>query len=118
MDETLTRAIKVTAAHQLIKRLNAQWMVEVSPQIYWCDFIENKLSKEERKELFNTLAKCGCCHRHSHGVYSSRYHCCDIVGSHTTKQRHQKTTLSYKKCSCWCRTHMRQLASIDSLLIE
>tara|TARA_A100001015_G_C14595590_1_gene558390 strand:+ start:93 stop:506 length:414 start_codon:yes stop_codon:yes gene_type:complete len=118
MNETLQRAIKVTAAHQLIKRLNTQWMVVVPPPIQWCDFIENNLSKEERKELFNTLANCGCCHRHSHGVYHNRCHCSNVVGSHTTKQYHKKTTWSYKKCSCWCRMQMRQLALLDSKLIE
>lgn len=118
ISETLKRAITVTATHQHIKRLHTQWMNVVPPPIHWCDFLENALSKEERKELFNNLANCGCCHRHSHGIYRCRRHCNNVVGSHTRKQYHKKTTWSYKKCSCWCRMQMRLLISLDPKLME
>ena len=60
----------------------------VHPPFSWEEMIYRKTNKEKRQQLFKALSNCGCCERHSCGVYDEP-HCFDIVGSHTTKKYHK-----------------------------
>ena len=117
MEESLQTAIEVTAAHRCLKRHHNIWMGVIPPLINWQDCLKTYLSKEHRKELFLSLQKCGCCLRHSKGVFQHRQHCNHIVGSRTLKPYHERRTWSNKTCTCWCRSQMRHLSLLDQDLV-
>ena len=119
IDENTKRAIEVTSAHQCFQRMYSMWCrpyfdrngERVHPPFSWEEMIYRKTNKEKRQQLFRALSNCGCCERHSCGVYD-KPHCFDIVGSHTTTKYHKKYTYYGKSCNCWCRLQMRSLQNI------
>ena len=119
MSERLKRAINVTSSHQCFQRIHKIWTTpyfdengeRVHPPFPLEELIYRKTDEEKRYHLLKSLSNCGCCERHSSGVYD-KPHCLDIVGSHTKKKHNKKYTHDGKLCNCWCRMHMRNLQNI------
>ena len=107
MDSSMKRAIRVTATHHHLKRIKRTWKLNAT----WHETICKATTQEERSEMVDILAQCGCCARHSQGVYQDP-HCTHITGSHTIKKKHKKKTYDNKLCTCWCRLHMRQFITL------
>lgn len=108
MESSMKHAIRVTSTHQRIKRIQRKW----NPENTWDETTQQVTTQEERIEMIDTLAQCGCCVRHSQGVYKEP-HCTHITGSHTIKKKHKKKTYDNKLCTCWCRLHMRQFINLE-----
>ncbi len=117
MDESLQTAIQVTASHRCLKRHHNTWLRVIPPLTHWQDYLETSLSKEDRKKIFLSLQNCGCCLRHSKGVFKYRQHCHHIVGSRTVKPYHKRKTWLNKTCTCSCRSQMRHLSLLDQDLV-
>lgn len=116
MAPELKRSLQVTSSHMTIKHIEKTW-IGTYPTIQksWSEYLEMKIPFERRKEVLRGLANCGCCNRHSNGVFDFP-HCTHIVGSHTWKKYERKRTWIRKPCNCWCRTQMRYLLGFDSKL--
>lgn len=127
INDDLQRAIEVTAAHHCLKRIQRIWTnrtpfvsihhENMIPSICWEEMLYLYLPIERQLELIDHLKKCGCCTRHSKGVFT-KPHCTHIVGSHTFHSRHLKYTWGHKKCTCWCRSQIRHFQSIHSMNIN
>ena len=122
LDDTFKKSIKIVSTHVKFNLLIKEWLQTKDTQIPgsgdWCDFIKN--TDHNMNELFHNLKECGCCERHSTGVYHNSEgepisHFKDkINGSFTIKKLHNKTTTynytySGSKCICSCRHNMRQV---------
>lgn len=110
IDLSMKRAIRVTATHQRIKRIKRKWKLNDA----WHETICKVTTQEERSQMIDTLSQCGCCVRHSQGVYKEP-HCTHITGSHTIKKKHKKKTYDNKLCTCSCRLHMRNFISLENV---
>ena len=117
LDDTFKKSIKIVSTHIKIALLIKEWLrikdIPIPFSVDWCDFIKD--TDHNMNELFHNLKECGCCKRHSTGVYHNSEgepisHFKDkINGSFTIKKLHNKTTLCGSKCSCSCRHNMRQV---------
>ena len=117
LDDTFKKSIKIVSTHIKIALLIKEWLrikdIPIPFSVDWCDFIKD--TDHNMNELFHNLKECGCCERHSTGVYHNSEgepisHFKDkINGSFTIKKLHNKTTLCGSKCSCSCRHNMRQV---------
>lgn len=117
LDDTFKKSIKIVSTHIKIALLIKEWLrikdIPIPFSVDWCDFIKN--TDHNMNELFHNLKECGCCERHSTGIYHNSEgepisHFKDkINGSFTIKKLHNKTTLCGSKCSCSCRHNMRQV---------
>ena len=117
LDDTFKKSIKIVSTHIKIALLIKEWLrikdIPIPFSVDWCDFIKD--TDHNMNELFHNLKECGCCERHSTGVYHNsegepNSHFKDkINGSFTIKKLHNKTTLCGSKCSCSCRHNMRQV---------
>ena len=110
MNSNMKHAIRITAAHHKIKRIESNWNHDYS----WNETVCENTTQEERSEIIDILSKCGCCIRHSQGVYQEP-HCSHITGSHTTKKFHNKEGFNYKRCTCWCRSNIRIFMTLENI---
>lgn len=125
MESPMKRGIRVTLSHWQLRSIWKKWSMpfyeengeNVRPEIHWQDMLCRYSTKEMRRECFINLSQCGCCERHSQGVFKQA-HCKTIIGSHTFKKRHERQTWIGKNCDCWCRAQMRHLANIDQELLD
>ena len=121
MDKKLKRSIEVTSAHHCIQRMDNIWSKpyfdenrqRMHPPFSWEEMIYKNTNKEKREQLIIALSNCGCCERHSCGIYD-KPHCLQITGSQTIKKRDKKYTFYGKSCNCWCRFQIRFLKNIDN----
>lgn len=116
MNDELKRAIKVTACHYYLKNIYNKWQndfEQFNMPISWENTLARLLSNEKQNELIDGLKQCGCCNRHSRGVFNTP-HCNTIVGSYTFRKYHLKRTWYGKRCNCWCRLQMRHILNIQS----
>ena len=118
LDYEFKKSIKIVSTHITLNRLINEWLkikdVPISYSVSWYEFIQT--TECDMIDLFHNLKNCGCCERHSNGVYYNsegkyiQHFKGPITGDFTTKKKHNKTTPSETKCTCCCRHHMRQIA--------
>ena len=116
LDIEFKKSIQVVSTHSKLELILNGWLRKKTPSNSpqsWYVIIKN--TKQNMCELFHNLKNCGCCERHSQGVYydnegnNIKHFQGKINGSFTTKNLHNKTTLFGTKCTCSCRHHMRHI---------
>ena len=119
LDNNIKKELKLKVAHMMCKKHYDWWHIELSK--WW---IENRLDENDYiesdniefpnnlyydKSLFNyfnnyeinfikeNLLHCGCCVRHSYGIYQNKPHCLNI--------KNKKKIF----CNCFCRHILRKI---------
>ena len=117
VDDTFKKSIKIASSHVKLNIIIDEWIkikdIPFQDSIHYSTSIKN--TKQNIYEIFHNLKNCGCCERHSQGVYynidgDTILHFQDKINDDfTIKKKHKKTTYDGKKCTCHCRHHMRQI---------
>lgn len=108
----LEKAIKLESTHLRMRQMVNRWL-KIRNIISWDNYVKN--SNENLLELFNNLKNCGCCERHSTGIYYNidnepiPHFTGKITGSLTRKKFHNKININDKMCMCPCRGNMRTI---------
>tara|TARA_B100001027_G_scaffold200588_1_gene160072 strand:- start:3687 stop:4160 length:474 start_codon:yes stop_codon:yes gene_type:complete len=117
--------IKIQSTHIKLKILNKKWrkiyldleLIPLDPLeskfSSWELYLYRNLNDSEIHQFIENLSECGCCMRHSEGIWMGPPHCSrNIIGSRTFKKyfNHSKN-----RCSCWCRHNIRHLLRIQEI---
>ena len=116
VDDLTKRAIKVTSIHHSILRANKKWCVLINMD--WQEFLSQYYTENDLIEIYNALSDCGCCIRHSKGLFNNMVHCNNVGGSFTRNKFNKRNVMGWdnKKCSCWCRHQLRHVIRILELI--
>ena len=108
LSDQLKRSIKVESANKSLEYLNKIYIdyciKNSNENINFKDIINKVFDKNQKKIIINNLKQCGCCERHSKGIFS-KPHCNNVNVKHTITKK--ETLLKSNKCNCWCRHNIR-----------
>ena len=112
IDNNFKKAIYVQSCRKYSNKIYNNWLCETSG-LSWGEYLKKYYNNHTEPERYKRgLLNCGCCLRHSNGIYNQP-HNKEIIGSQCIHKFENDYTLDGKKCTCSCRIILRGLLQIE-----